>query len=64
MFDCGPGWIAIWREIQAETAAEIVEMLNKVFMERSSVEEVLTNNTWLFTQKFLKKNRISGVIFK
>lgn len=60
MVDCGPGWIAIWREIQAET----VEVLNKVFMERGSVEEVLTNNTWLFTQKFLKKKRNSRSYFK
>ena len=44
MMDCGPGRVAIWREIRSETAGEIARTVNEVFLERGPVEELLMDN--------------------
>lgn len=32
MFECRPGWLAIWRELHAEMAAVVTEELEKVIL--------------------------------
>lgn len=48
MVDCGPGRVAIWREIKAENAGEIAKVLEEVFLERGPVTEVLMDNGTAF----------------
>lgn len=54
MVDCGPGRVAIWRELRAENAVEIAKVLNEVFLERGPVEEVLMDNGTAFRSQVLK----------
>ena len=44
MMDCGPGRVAIWREIRAETAGEIARIVDEVFLERDPVDEFQMDN--------------------
>ena len=52
--DCGPGRVAIWRELRAEKADEIAGMLNQIFLERGPVDEVLMDNGAVFRSRVLK----------
>lgn len=55
MIDCGPGQMAIWREIRTETAAVITERLNDIFWERGPLEKVLINNSTAFRSECLQE---------
>ena len=44
MIDCGPGRLAIWRELHAESASAVAEELEKVMLEHGPVMEVILNN--------------------
>ena len=54
MMDCGPGRLAIWRELRAESAAVVAEELEKVFFERGPVVEVIMDNGTVFHSDILK----------
>ena len=54
MIDCGPGRVAIWRELRTETAVEIGSILNEIFLERGPVDEVLMDNSTVFRSGTLK----------
>ena len=54
MVDCGPGRLAIWREIGAETADIIGRVLTGVFLERGPVGEVLMDNSATFRSQGLE----------
>ena len=54
MIDCGPGRLAIWRELHAESASAVAEELEKVMFECGPVMEVIMNNgTFFCTEIFL-----------
>ena len=53
MIDCGPSRYAIWRKIRGETAVEIADVLNEVFIERGPVSEVLMDNSATFHSSHL-----------
>ena len=55
MVDCGPGRVAIWRELRAENAEEIARILNEVFLERGPVEQVLMDNGTAFRSQVVKE---------
>ena len=55
MVDCGPGRIAIWRQLKRESADEIASILNEIFLERGPVEELLMDNTTVFRSELLKR---------
>ena len=59
MIDCGPGRLAIWRELHAESASAVAEELEKVLLERGPVTEVIMDNGTVFRseifQTMLKK---------
>ena len=55
MVDCGPGRVAIWRELKAENAEEIARLLNEIFLERGPVEEVLMDNGTAFRSRVMKE---------
>ena len=38
MMDCEPGRVTIWRELHAENAEEISQVINEIFLERGPVE--------------------------
>ena len=46
--DCGPGRIAIWRQLKRESTDEIALILNEIFLERGPVEELLMDNATVF----------------
>ena len=48
MIDCGSSRLAIWRKLKGETAEEIVDILNEVFLERGPVDEILMDNSATF----------------
>ena len=48
MIDCGPGRLAIWRELHAESASAVAEELEKVMLERGPVMEVIMYNGTVF----------------
>ena len=52
--DCGPGRIAIWRQLRRESADEIASILNEIFLERGPVEELLMDNATVFRSELLK----------
>ena len=52
--DCGPGRIAIWRQLKWESADEIASILNEIFLERGPVEELLMDNATVFRSQLLK----------
>lgn len=54
MVDCGPGRVAIWRELRAENGEEIAGVMNEVFLERGPVDEVLVDNSTVFRSRVLK----------
>ena len=62
MIDCGPGRLAIWRELHAESASAVAEELEKVMLERGPVMEVIMDNGTVFRseifQTMLKKWKI------
>ena len=53
--DCGPGRIAIWRQLKRESADEIASILNEIFLERGPVEELLMDNATVFRSELLKR---------
>ena len=53
--DCGPGRVAIWRKLRAETAVEVEGILNGIFLERGPVDEVLMDNSTVFRSEALKQ---------
>lgn len=55
MVDCGPGRVAIWRELRAENAEEIARILNEIFLERGPPEEVLMDNGTAFRSQVVKE---------
>ena len=59
MIDCGPGRLAIWRELHAESASAVAEELEKVMLECGPVMEVIMDNGTVFRseifQTMLKK---------
>ena len=48
MVDCGPGKIATWWELSGETGMVIAALLNELFLEKGSVEEILMDNGTAF----------------
>ena len=52
--NCGPGRIAIWRQLKRESADEIASILNEIFLERGPVEELLMDNSTVFRSELLK----------
>ncbi|XP_076032416.1 uncharacterized protein LOC143020143 [Oratosquilla oratoria] len=54
MVECGPGRFAIWRELKAEIVEEIARVMNEIFLERGSVNEVLLDNSTAFWSEALK----------
>ena len=62
MIDCGPGRLAIWKELHAESASAVAEELEKVMLERGPVMEVMMDNGTVFGseifQTMLKKWKI------
>ena len=62
MIDCGPGRLAIWRELHAELASVVAEELEKVMLECGPVIEVIMDNGTVFHseifQTMLKKWKI------
>ena len=63
IIDCGPGRLAVWRRIPNETAENICDILEEIFLERGPVEEVLMDNGSAFRSRvmrdFLKKWKVS-----
>ena len=55
MIDCGPGRVVTWRKIRVETTKEIERVIEKVFMERGPVEEVLMDNDASFHSAVLRE---------
>lgn len=55
LVDCGPGRVAIWRELWAENAEEIARILNEIFLERGPVEEVLMDNGTVFRSRVVRE---------
>lgn len=55
LLDCGPGRVAIWRELRAENAEEIAGILNGIFLERGPVEEVLMDKGTAFRSRVVKE---------
>ena len=59
MIDRGPGRLAMWREMHAESASAVAEELEKGMLERGPVTEVIMNNDTVFHseifQPMLKK---------
>ena len=53
--DCGPGRIAVWRQLKRESADEIASILNEIFLERGTVEELLMDNATVFRSELLKR---------
>ena len=47
--------MAIWRELRAETAGNVAEVLNEIFLERGPVDEVLMDNSTVFRSATLKE---------
>ena len=62
IIDCGPGRLAIWRELHAESASAVAEELEKVMLECGPVMEVIMDNGTVFRseifQAMLKKWKI------
>ena len=62
MIDCGPGRLAIWRELHAESASAVAEELEKVMLDRDPVMEVRMDDGTVFCseifQALLKKWKI------
>ena len=54
IIDCGPGRVAIWKKLKRETADCIVSIVNNLFMERSSVDELLMENATVFQSESRK----------
>lgn len=54
LVDCGPGRVAIWRELRSENAREIAKVLNEIFLERGPVDEVLMDNGTAFRSRELE----------
>ena len=55
MVDCGPSRFAIWKKLNTETASEIADMLNKIFLERGPVDEVLLDNGTAFRSETVRE---------
>ena len=53
--DCWPGQVAIWKQLKRESADEIASILNKIFLERGPVEELLMDNATVFRSELLKR---------
>ena len=62
MIDCGPGRLAIWRKLHAESASAVAEELEKVMLDRCPIMEVIMDNGTVFRseifQTMLKKWKI------
>ena len=62
--DCGPGRFAIWRKMTRETAECICAELEKIFLERGPVDEILMDNATAFRSdvfyNFLRKWNIQS----
>ncbi|XP_029657149.1 uncharacterized protein LOC115231222, partial [Octopus sinensis] len=54
MVDCGPGRLAIWRELRMGITDEIAQILNGIFLERGPVEELLMDNGAAFRSEVLR----------
>ena len=54
MIDCGPGRLAIWRELHAESASAVAEELEKVMLERGPIMEVIMDNGTVFCSEIFK----------
>ncbi|KAG1683689.1 putative uncharacterized transposon-derived protein F52C9.6 [Nymphon striatum] len=55
MIDCGPGRVALWRELSAETADIIVPILDEIFFERGPVDELLMDNARVFHSRVMRE---------
>ncbi|XP_029642776.1 uncharacterized protein LOC115217275 [Octopus sinensis] len=54
MVNCGPGRLAIWRELRTGIADKIAQILNGIFLERGPVEELLMDNGAVFHSEALR----------
>ena len=54
MIDCGPGRLAIWRELHAELASAVAEELEKVMLECGPVMEVIMDNGTVFRSEMFQ----------
>ena len=61
MIDCGLDGIAIWWELRGKTGAAIAALLNKLFLERSPLEEILIDNGKAFKSAPVKAVLIDGM---
>ena len=59
LVDCGPGRLAIWRELRREAAEFVILVLSELFLERGPVEELLMDNSTVF-----KSNALSDFLGK
>ncbi|MEL6803533.1 MAG: reverse transcriptase-like protein, partial [Bacteroidota bacterium] len=53
--DCGPGRLAIWKELRTETAIEIAQVLAEIFMERGPPEQIILDNSPAFRSELLQR---------
>ena len=55
MVDCGPGRLALWRQLRGETAVEICGILDTLFYERGPVSEILMDNALAFRSQEMEE---------
>ena len=48
MIDCGPGRLAVWRELHAELASAVAEELEKLMLECGPLMEMIMDNGTVF----------------
>ena len=55
LIDCGPSRFSIWRPLNLQTSANIIQQLEGVFFERGAPEELLTDNDTAFRSKMFSR---------
>ena len=60
MVDCGPGRLALWRQLRGETAVEICGILDTLFYERGPVSEILMDNALAFRSQEMDEGCVLG----
>lgn len=55
IIDCGPGRLAIWKELKRESAECIASVVDNLFLERGPADELLLDNATVFRSEALGK---------